>query len=122
MISFKKITCNATLPQRHSKEAAGYDLYCNESGTIQPKNKKVVRTGIVLNVPENNVAMIYGRSGLSNKYLLEVTNNCVYPGNDKEVLLHFYNNGDVSCEYKTNERVAQVIFVEVATNTELVYI
>lgn len=121
MISCTKVSDTAMIPERHSKEAAGCDIYSYEPGVIEPKQKKVVRTGIVLNVPNNHVAMIYGRSGLSNKYLLEVVNNCIYPGDNKELLLYFYNNGNSAFEYAKNERIAQVVFCEVNSEMQLQY-
>ncbi|KAM0686328.1 hypothetical protein COBT_002450 [Conglomerata obtusa] len=116
MILAKRLTETACLPVRQSKEAAGCDLYSDESGVINPGCKAIIRTGIALDVPIGFVAMIYGRSGLTNKYLLEVVNNCIHPGEKDEILLYFYNNGSNSFEYKAGERIAQVVIVEVNNN------
>lgn len=120
MLFATKLSETAKIPERHSQEAAGCDIYSNASGVIQPKSKALIPTGISINVPENHVAMIYGRSGLSNKYQLEVANACIHPNDKKELILYFYNNGSIPFEYKMGERVAQVVFLKTGGNIEII--
>lgn len=112
MIKANIISRNGIIPKRHSYEAAGCDIHTNMSGTINPKEQMFITTGISLIVPHGYVAMTYGRSGLSNKYLLEVENTVIYPENKKELVLCIYNNGKVPFVFNEGERIAQVVFVE----------
>lgn len=45
---FKKLTDNATMPERATKGSAGYDIAASETVTIQPGEIKLVSTGLAV--------------------------------------------------------------------------
>jgi len=50
-IKVKKLDPQAKIPTRESAQAAGHDLYTNESKTIPARGQEVVRTGISITPP-----------------------------------------------------------------------
>lgn len=112
MICAQLITQSSTIPTRHSNEAAGCDIHADSDGIIQPKTGSLLRTGIMFDVPSGHVGLIYGRSGLSNKYWLEIDGNCIHPGHHDEVIMYIFNNSDLPFQYVKGDRVAQIVFVE----------
>ena len=60
----KQITETATLPNRASKEAIGYDVYLDApEATIKPEELKLLTTGIAARPPDGTYIRISPRSG-----------------------------------------------------------
>lgn len=112
MLTVKRQGSTCSIPQRHSEEAAGCDIYTSSAGLIQPYESKFVHIGIVLKAKPNTVGIVKGRSGLSMKYGLEVESALIGAENEKELVIYVTNNGDKPYSYEKNERIAQVVFVE----------
>lgn len=79
MINIKKTNKNAKTPTYGSEFAAGADLYAaihNEEKKIEilPGETAFVDTGIVMEIPDGYVGLVYARSGLSCKQGLAPAN------------------------------------------------
>lgn len=91
---------------------AGYDLSCLESFEIQPKQRLLVDTGVIVETPEGVVGLIWPRSGLAAKHGIDVLAGVIdssYRGRIKVCLL---NTGTDAVAFKTGDRIAQIIFQE----------
>lgn len=108
-----KVHPNAKIPKRQSEGAAGYDVHSVESGVILPGERKSIRTGLVWDIPQSIVGLVFGRSGLALKNWMEVVETCVYPGESKELVITLINNGKQQFEYEESCRIAQLVFVPV---------
>ena len=62
---------NAKAPERKSSSAAGLDLYSCESAVVPPRSRKLVSTGIKIQIPNNCYARVAPRSGLSVNNICE---------------------------------------------------
>ena len=64
------------LPRYESRSAAGMDLRCNiaEPVTLQPLERRLIPTGLYIELPEGYEAQIRPRSGLALKRGLTVLN------------------------------------------------
>ncbi|MBQ4507560.1 MAG: dUTP diphosphatase [Paludibacteraceae bacterium] len=64
------------LPRYESKAAAGMDIRCNlqEAVTLQPMERRLIPTGLYIELPEGYEAQIRPRSGLALKRGLTVLN------------------------------------------------
>ena len=64
------------LPRYESEQAAGMDIRCNiaESVTLQPMERKLIPTGLFIELPAGYEAQIRPRSGLALKRGLTVLN------------------------------------------------
>lgn len=112
-IKIKKIADVATIPTRGSNDAAGYDLYSGEPGTIviPPQSTTVIGTRLAMELPKGTFGAIYARSGLATRNGLRPA-NCVgvidsdYRG---EIKIALYNDSDIPQEVKLGDRIAQMI-------------
>lgn len=98
--------------KRATDSSAGYDLVSTINYPLQPKEIKLIPTGIFWNGTDDMFAMITSRSGMAKKGI--VVNNA--PGivdadyfNEFHVML--YNQTDELYNISTGDRIAQVIFM-----------
>lgn len=71
-IHIKKLTTNAIIPSQKYKWDAGFDLYAVDRVIINPFERKLVRTGIAMSIPEGYYGRIAPRSGLALKNGIDV--------------------------------------------------
>lgn len=110
ILKFNKLTPQAKVPTRANRTDAGADLYSIEEVTIQPQERKLVSTGICLEIPEGYYGRIAPRSGLAVKNGIDVLAGVVdssYRGEIKVVLF----NSDKSNTFfvQKGDRIAQII-------------
>ncbi len=115
-------------PQYQTEHSAGVDLTANlkEAITLKPLERKLIPTGIYLELPTGCEAQIRPRSGLAFKHGLTVLNSpgtidADYRG---EVGVLLINLGQESFTIQPGERVAQMVIakyekVSFATVTEI---
>lgn len=116
MINIKKTDENAKIPTYGSKYAAGADLYAvihnNEKKVeILPGETAFIDTGIVMEIPDNYVGLVYARSGLSCKQGLAPANkvgviDSDYRGN---IMVALYNQSSETRTVSEGDRIAQLI-------------
>lgn len=114
------------VPEYATAHSAGLDLRANleESITLAPGQRALVKTGLFLELPEGTEAQVRPRSGLAFKHGLTVLNapgtiDADYRGELGVILI---NHGQEPFEVKDGERIAQlviaryerVVFAEVA--------
>ena len=66
-IKINKITSNAILPTKGSKEAACWDVHSLEDVTLDTKDVYPIRTGLAFEIPAGYCIDVRPRSGLSSK-------------------------------------------------------
>jgi dUTP pyrophosphatase len=126
-MNIKKLNSNAKIPTRANPNDAGADLYSIESVVIPPLSRTIVKTGIVLEIPESYYGRIAPRSGLAAKSGIDVLAGVIdssYRGEIGVVL--FNSDSSNSFIVNTGDRIAQLIienhynpvFVEVPDLTE----
>ncbi|MBX7134911.1 MAG: dUTP diphosphatase [Fimbriimonadaceae bacterium] len=103
-------------PEYASPGAAGMDLRSVESFELQPKERKLARTGLRIAVPEGYEAQIRPRSGLALKHGLSMVNtpgtiDCDYRG---EVGVILINLGQEVVKILAGDRIAQLVICPVA--------
>ena len=114
------------LPRRSTKKSAGYDIKSIENGIIKPGEYKQFKTGLKVNMNDDEVLYIYSRSSLGYKYGVTMVNSVgvidadFYNNSDNEG--HFsvclINNGTKDFEVKIGDRIAQGIFSKYLTVDE----
>lgn len=63
MINVKKLNPEAKLPTYGSAGAACFDLYCLSGGVVRNGSPVAFPTGLVFEIPEDHVMLLYSRSG-----------------------------------------------------------
>lgn len=116
IINIKKTDENAKIPTYGSEFAAGADLYAvihNEENRVEilPGETALIDTGIVMEIPNGYVGLVYARSGLSCKQGLAPANkvgviDSDYRGN---IMIALYNQSNEVRTVSEGDRIAQII-------------
>ena len=106
-----KMYPDALLPKYQDGGDAGADIYCYEDFTLEPGERKVVKTGIKVIVPGGYQIEIRPRSGLSLNSSIRISNapgtiDSSYRG---EVGVIMENLGKESYHFTKNSRIAQMV-------------
>jgi len=106
------------LPQRASSGSAGLDLHAAIDGErrLEPGERCLVPTGLVLEIPAGWEAQVRPRSGLALRYGVTVLNSpgtidSDYRGEVGVLLVHL---GEEPFVLKRGDRIAQLVFARVA--------
>lgn len=104
---------NNPLPAYETEHAAGMDLraFVTEPVMLKPGERRLISTGLFMELPVGFEAQIRPRSGLALKHGLTVLNSpgtidADYRGEIKVLLI---NHGSEDFEIKSGERIAQMI-------------
>lgn len=98
----------AKAPFRASEGAAGYDLCACEDMTIQPGERELVNTGIIVVVPKLTYARVAPRSGLALRGI-DVGAGVIDSDYRGAVQVLLINNSKEPFRVKQGDRVAQLI-------------
>ena len=108
---------NNPLPRYESAQAAGMDIRCHmaESVSLQPLERRLLPTGLYIELPVGYEAQIRPRSGLALKRGLTVLNtpgtiDADYRG---EICVGLHNTGTEPFEVNRGDRIAQMMFMPV---------
>ena len=94
----------------YAKEGdAAFDLRSAEEGVIAPGEKKVIKTGLKMAIPQGHVGLVWDRSGLAAKHALHVLAGVIDSGYRGEVGVVLKNLGDAPVEITKNMRIAQML-------------
>ena len=111
LLKVKKLHPDAKLPKRGSVSAAGLDLYSLEDVELKPQERKLISTGIAVEIPEGYFGLIKDRSGFAVKHGLHCLAGVVdsdYRGEVKVVLI---NLGNEPVKIEKHTRIAQMIII-----------
>lgn len=106
------------IPKRATKFSAGYDIESAEDLVIKPGEIIKVKTGLKVEIPSDEVLLIYPRSSLGIKKGL-ITSNAVgvvdsdyynNPDNEGHLMIPLLNFSKVDVQIIKGERIAQGIF------------
>ena len=111
----KKLSSDAIIPTRGSKEAAGYDICTLDTVLIPPFQRTLVSTGLAMTVPEGTYGQLAPRSGLSVKKGLHVGAGVIDRDYTGEVKVLLVNLSSEPIELQSNDRVAQLILKKIET-------
>ncbi|MEO6849068.1 MAG: dUTP diphosphatase, partial [Mucilaginibacter sp.] len=102
-----------SLPAYETAHAAGMDLRADVESTVQlkPLERKLIPTGLHIELPEGFEAQIRPRSGLAFKYGISIVNSpgtidADYRGEIKVLLI---NLSSEVFEVNTGDRIAQMV-------------
>lgn len=104
------------LPRYESAQAAGMDIRCNisEAITLQPLERRLIPTGLYIELPVGYEAQIRPRSGLALKRGLTVLNtpgtiDADYRGEIGVILINMSNEAQV---IEPAERICQMVIAK----------
>ena len=104
---------NNPLPRYESEQAAGMDIRCHlsEEITLQPMERRLLPTGLFIELPQGYEAQIRPRSGLALKHGITVLNtpgtvDADYRG---EIMVLLVNLSNADFTVNDGERIAQMV-------------
>ncbi len=117
---------NPTIPMRATESSAGYDLSSIEEVIIEPKQIKLIPTGLKVMMQKDEALFIFPRSSLAIKRGLMMSNSVgvidadYYGNQDNEghIMIPLMNMTDNPVIIKKGERIAQGIFMHYLKTTD----
>ncbi|MDR2822833.1 MAG: dUTP diphosphatase [Acholeplasmatales bacterium] len=111
---------NLSLPERMTKNSAGYDIKSSRETIIHPQEIVLVPTGIKASFPKNEVLLIYPRSSIPIKLGLIIPNGVGVidsdyynnSNNEGEIFIPFLNITKKDVIIEKDFRIAQAIFTK----------
>ena len=106
------------IPTRADSGSAGYDFYCLEDVTINPKETVIIKTNIKAQMELDEVLYLFVRSSIGIKRHLSIANgtgviDSTYynnPDNEGNIMCAIYNFGTEPQTIKSGERFVQGVF------------
>lgn len=118
-IRIKRFDKNIPLPKRQTEGAAAFDMTAREEVTIEPGKVGYVPLNIAVETPTDHFLLIAARSGTHKKGLMMANGIGIidpdFSGNDDEMKAAYYNFTDKAVSIEKGERIAQAVFVPIAT-------
>jgi dUTP pyrophosphatase len=112
-VKIRKLREDAIIPRyaHGPEEDAGMDLCAVEAVALEPGERKLVPTGIAIEVPTGYEAQLRPRSGLALKYGVTLPNSpaTIDPGYRGELKVILQNLGREVFTVEPGERIAQMV-------------
>ena len=115
VLKIRKTDPAAIIPRRMSPGAAGYDLYGIEEITVPRYERRVIRTGISVEMPGGVYGRIAPRSGLAVKEGLNIGAGVIDPDYTGEIKVVVFNHSGENVQIKRGDRIAQLLLECVRT-------
>jgi dUTP pyrophosphatase len=103
------------LPRYETAGSAGMDLRADEPFALAPGERRVVPTGLALELPPGHEGQVRPRSGLAARHGIAIVNapgtvDADYRGEVKVILV---NLGEASASFARGDRIAQLVVAPV---------
>merc|ERR1711959_425045 len=114
LVRVKKLSADALMPVRGSKDAAGFDLAASQEACVPARGKAIVKTGLSVAIPLETYGRIAPRSGLAAKRMIHVGAGVVDADYRGEVGVVLFNHGSEDFKVMPGDRVAQFVLEKIA--------
>ncbi|QSB06973.1 dUTP diphosphatase [Natronoglycomyces albus] len=111
-IGIKRLDPAVPLPSYAHPGDAGADLHSAEEFTLQPGERKLVKTGLAMEIPDGYVGLVHPRSGLAARHGVTGVNSpgTIDSGYRGEVKLNLINlDPDHAVSFAVGDRLAQLV-------------
>ncbi len=120
MIKIKKLSIKSKTPMKAYPTDAGFDVYSLDEAYIEPGCRISLPLGFAIELPENTVAMIQGKSGLANRSGIDTIGNIIDSGYRGECHATLINHGDEIVAIDQGQKVAQMLIIKLDPTNELI--
>jgi dUTP pyrophosphatase len=108
-IKILKIDSDVKAPGYANPGDAGMDFYSAEDTVIKPNERKVVRTGVKMAIPEGYAGLVWDKSGLAAKKGIKTMAGVIDAGYRGEVGIVLHNLGNDDFIVEKNMKIAQML-------------
>lgn len=118
-VLFKRVHPQAVLPAYAHPGDAGMDLCACEEALLAPGRSALVRTGLIMQLPEGFEAQVRPRSGLALRYGLTLLNTpgTIDAGYRGEIGVILINHGIEPFQVAPAMRIAQMVIAPIVRAT-----
>ena len=99
----------AKIPSYAKKGDAGLDLFSNEETVLKSGERKMVKTGIKMEIPEGCVGLIWDKSGLAASKGIKTMGGVIDSGYRGEIQVVLHNLGSEDFVIERGMKIAQII-------------
>jgi len=117
-VKIQKIDPEIKIPSYAHAGDAGMDLYAAKDTIIKQGERKVVATGIKMEIPAGYVGLIWDKSGLASMNGLKIMGGVIDSTYRGEVGVVIINLGDQEYRVEKNTKIAQML-VQRIENVEI---
>ena len=114
-IKIKRLHPSAILPAQETPLAAGADLSCIAAFTLEPGERKLVPTGLAVEVPPGFYGRVAPRSGLAVKHGIDTLAGVIDADYRGELCVLLINLGSATVSFNAGDRIAQLILERAAS-------
>lgn len=114
-VLFQKIEQNAIIPRHAHPGDAGMDIHSCEHASLKPGERKLIKTGLKMQLPPQTEAQIRPRSGLAIKHGITLLNTpgTIDEGYRGELGIIMINLSNSDFEVEPGMRIAQMVIAPV---------
>lgn len=107
------VVATGPVPTRAHTDDAGLDFYSNVHVTIPVGQRRLVLTGVSIELPPGHVGLLFGRSGMARNHGVRLSNGVgvIDAGYRGEVMVMLTNDGDEPYRVQRGDRVCQLVVV-----------
>ncbi|MFA5382947.1 MAG: dUTP diphosphatase [Candidatus Micrarchaeia archaeon] len=113
LLEVKKLSKDVCSPEYMLDSDVGLDIKANENVSLSPMEQKVVKTGLVIRIPDGHVGLIRDRAGIISFMKVHTVAGTFDPDYRGEVSIMVVNFGDEEVEIEKGMRIAQMIIIPV---------
>ena len=109
-VKIKKLSRHAEMPTYGTNGSACMDVYAVESYTFNPDEKRMVRSGLAVEIPEGYYLEMFNRSSMAGKQELIIISSRVVDADYRgEIMCPMKNIGDKVVVINVGQRFAQMM-------------
>ena len=112
-IKFQKILDEAIIPHYAHPGDAGMDIFSAEETIIKAGERKSIRTGIKMGLPEGFVGLVWDKSGLALKNGIKTMAGVIDSGYRGEIGIVLVNLSDQDYKIEKGQKIAQMLIQKV---------
>ncbi|MCK6462393.1 MAG: dUTP diphosphatase [Candidatus Pacebacteria bacterium] len=113
LIKFQRISAEAVIPSYAHPGDAGMDVFSTEEALIKAGERKNVRTGVKMEMPEGYAALVWDKSGLAAKDGIKTMAGVIDSGYRGEIVIVLVNLSQKDFEIKKGQKIAQMLIQKV---------
>jgi len=119
IIKVKKLNDDAKIPVYAHDGDAGMDLFSNEKTEILPRERKLIKTGIAIEIPRGFVSLVWDKSGIATKNGATTMAGVIDSSYRGEYKVLLYNTSKEIFKIEKAQKIAQLL-VQPVENVEII--
>ncbi len=108
-IKIKKLTPDALPPKYALPGDAGMDIFSNQEVILEPNQRRLVSTGIAMQIPPDYVGLVWDKSGIAAKHGIKTMAGVIDSSYRGEIKILLCNLSNQPYKIEKNNKIAQIL-------------